>query len=238
MRDIAVYLPVAPVGGTISRIVQVGGARRILISLRDAVWSVLELKINGTRASEFEIESEKSIWVTVPASLQRVLDERLTVEVYAELKLGARDPRTIPTRFGFGPSPSRATERAEVLQAAIREMMRSPGSDYQNRDSGGGLRQLKSMLISDEASLTRMVVQCVDRFNASRSRNAGRSRFRVTRARLISCRLLDEGTAEREAAVRSLGQDTLPQSLRRSFALINVEMLLADGDAAPTSVIV
>jgi len=201
MSDFALYRAVEAVGGRIrSSFKGDDGVWRAVVTLQTPVSNVFVAEVNRERSPVVELVTDTTAYVGIPDKYTKVALDRLVIVLYAEVTLDA-DRGAVPAAIGFGLRVQMYKGPMQALQTAVRSLMMSPGTDTWAPSRGGGLRNIRGVLVdsSDPTRITRRVQGAIERFNSNSSAPLSRSLsrkpppYRVRRVSLLSVRVLSKG---------------------------------------------
>lgn len=215
MTDIALYRTVESVSGRIEKLfpAEEDGLRRVEILLDRPVSTVLKVEVNRRASPEVIQYGERRITAAIPLELSNLALDLLAFSVVVEISFDQINQTPVPSLVGIGLRPSTIDRESQALQTAVRSLLMSPGSDSWDRSRGGGLRQLRNVLVSEDdlSRVTRVIQVALDRYNsqASKLTSFGRSRVSSVRRppthRVTNIELQFVKFMQREQAERTLG---------------------------------
>lgn len=99
--------------------------------------SVVRVEVNEVEAPSFVVESKNRILVQVPPSQERSLIRSIAV-----LSSNFTKTDNSQVRFEFTDHPKKLTGLQRMVQIFLLYLLRSPGSDAWNPNTGGGIQKL------------------------------------------------------------------------------------------------
>jgi hypothetical protein len=215
MTDLALYRAVEAYTGSILTLFrdEEDGLLRAEVRLKAEVSTVYRATINGTDSPKIELLSNTVLRVAIPAAFESLPLSQLRVVCYADASLSQTEKTALPATIGFGLRVTMHNAEMQALQRAVRSLMMSMGSDIWEPNRGGGLRQLKGLLIdpSNTARLVQLVQIAVDRYNSNastrRSTKKRASQYQVTRMEVLSVRAMTAAQAEYEYLTKAPSEE-------------------------------
>jgi len=206
MTDLALYRAVEGYTGAILTVFRddEDGYLRAEIRLKANVSTVYRATVNGVDSPVVELLSDTVVRAAIPVQMETLTLSQLRIVCYADAGLDQTENAALPATIGFGLRVGMHNPEMQALQRAVRSLMMSTGSDIWEPARGGGLRQLKGLLIdpSNTARLVQLVQIAVDRYNSnvtqSRSSKRKASSHLVTRMEVLSVRAMTAAQAEYE----------------------------------------
>ena len=196
--DIALFQAIAPVPGTLRRILPAGEGRfQLILDLDRKVDAIFRAEVGGREVELIELHGPTQVSLytqRIPGGDVRGLQ----ISLYSVADLGNPGPRPIPGFFGLGPRPGRAGGAALAIQTAVRTLRMGPGTDLWNPERGGGLVNLQASQRADPSGAARVVALAVDRFNSYAAANPSPSAggYRVSSMEVQRVQLMDARDAD------------------------------------------
>jgi hypothetical protein len=143
------------------------------------------VNINGVPSPEFIVVNERNIIAQVPAQLELAALQSVSV-LGSSLSFGEQSL----VDFTFGKRAKIARGKARMVQVFLRMLMRTPGTNLFNKESGGGILSIMGSNFLDHGSLAGAVSTAVGRAQRSVIRAQTSDRGIPTSERLLSAKLL------------------------------------------------
>ena len=215
MTDLALYRAVEAYSGAVLTLFRddEDGLLRAEVRIRAKVSTVFRSTVNGVDSPLIELLSGDIVRVAIPAAFETMPLSQLRIVCYADASLDQAETNSLPATIGFGVRVGLHSPEMAALQSAVRSLMMSMGSDIWNPSRGGGLRQLKGLLIdpNDTSRLVQLVQIAVDRYNSNvgsgRTTKRKATTYRVTRMEVQSVRAMTAAQAEVEFLSTSYSQE-------------------------------
>jgi len=231
VSDIALYRAVegyaTRVGGLFRD--DIDGFLRAEAHLPQNVSTIYRATVNGRLSPAVEMLSNRVALVAIPPELEILTRGEIEVVCFADATLEQTEKAALPATVGFGLRVTEYDGEMQALQTAVRSLMMSAGTDVWDPSRGGGLRNLKGVLVdaNDMTRIVRRVQIAVDRYNA----NVGTRRTRTPRRRPAKYQVVRMETL----SVRALSHRDVEQRFLNKAAYSGGESLTA-GD--PNDVVI
>lgn len=215
MTDLALYRAVDAYSGRVLALFRddSDGLLRAEVRIKANVSTVFRSTVNGVDSPLTELLSKDIVRVAIPTAFESLPLSQLKILCYADASLDQAETNSLPATIGFGVRVGKHNPEMAALQKAVRSLMMSMGADIWDPSRGGGLRQLKGLLIdpNDTSRLVQLVQIAVDRYNSNvgngRTTRRKASPYQVTRMEVQSVRAMTVAQAEVEFLSKTYSEE-------------------------------